>query len=57
MKDADITDNHIFPHKVEVGLDMLRAPVLNGVSGEIGGADIIVVDEGVLRQRSMELLK
>jgi hypothetical protein len=31
--------------------------MLNGVGGEIDGADVVVVDEGALRQRSVELLK
>jgi hypothetical protein len=46
MQDVDITDGHAFPHKVEVDLDMFCALVLNGVGGEVDGADIITVDEG-----------
>jgi hypothetical protein len=57
MQDVDITDGHTFPHKVEVDLDMFLALVLNGVSGEVDGADVITVDEGALRQRSVEFLK
>jgi hypothetical protein len=57
MQDADITDGHTFPHKVEVDLDMLCALVLNGVSGEVDGADVVAVDESALRQWSVELLK
>jgi hypothetical protein len=57
MQDVDITDGHTFPHKVEVDLDMFLALVLNGVSGEVDGADVITVDEGALRQWSVELLK
>jgi hypothetical protein len=41
----------------EVDLNMLRALVLNGVGEEEDGADVILVDEGVLCQWSMELLK
>jgi hypothetical protein len=52
-----ITNDHAFPHKAEVELDMLRALVLNGVGGEVDGADVVTVDEGALRQRSVELLK
>jgi hypothetical protein len=55
VQDADITDDHAFLHKVEVDLDMLRALVLNGVSREVDGTDIVVVDVGALRQRSVEL--
>jgi hypothetical protein len=57
MQDVDITDGHTFPHKVEVDLDMFLALVLNGVSGEVDGADVVAVDEGALRQWSVELLK
>jgi hypothetical protein len=57
VQDADITDGHAFPHKVEVDLDMLCVLVLNGVGGEVDDADIVAVDECVLRQRSVEILK
>jgi hypothetical protein len=57
VQDADITDGHAFPHKVEVDLDMLCALVLNGVGGEVDDADIVAVDECALRQRSVEILK
>jgi hypothetical protein len=57
VQDADITDGHAFPHKVEVDLDMLRALVLNRVGGEVDGTNVVAVDEGALRQRSVELLK
>jgi hypothetical protein len=48
VQDADITDGHAFPHKMEVDLNMLCALVLNGVGGEVDGADVVVVDEGAL---------
>jgi hypothetical protein len=57
MQDADITDGHVFPHKVEVNLVMLHALELNGVGGEVDDADVVAVDEGVLHQRSMKLMK
>jgi hypothetical protein len=57
VQDADITDGHTFPHKVEVDLDKLRAIVLNEVGGEVDDADVIAVDEGAIRQRSVKLLK
>jgi hypothetical protein len=47
VQDANITDGHAFPHKVEVNLDMLHALVLNGVGGEVDGTDVVVVDEVV----------
>jgi hypothetical protein len=57
VQDANITDGYMFPHKVEVNLDKLRTLVLNGVGGEVDDADIATVDEGVLCQWSVELLK
>jgi hypothetical protein len=57
VQDADISDGYVFPHKMEVDLDMLRALVLNVVGREVDDIDVIAVDEGALRQRSMELLK
>jgi hypothetical protein len=57
VQDVNIIDGHVFPHKMEVDLDMLRALVLNGVGGEIDDADVVTLDEGALRQRSVELLK
>jgi hypothetical protein len=57
VQDVDIIDGHAFPHKVEVNLDMLCALVLNGVGEEVDGANIVAIDEGVIRQQSVELLK
>jgi hypothetical protein len=57
VQNVDITDGHASPHKVEVDLIMLRALVLNGVGGEVDGANVLVIDESALRQWSMELLK
>jgi hypothetical protein len=48
VQDANITDGHAFPHKVDVDLDMLRALMLNEVGGEVDGADVITVDDGAL---------
>jgi hypothetical protein len=57
MQNVDITNGHMFPHKVEVDLDMLHALVLNRVGREVDDADVITVYEGVLCQRSKELLQ
>jgi hypothetical protein len=57
VQDVDITDGHAFPHKVEIDLDMLRALVLNGVGVEVNDTHVVIVDEGALCQRSMELMK
>jgi hypothetical protein len=57
VQDADITDGHAFPHKVEVDLDIFRVLVLNEVGGEVDDTNIVTVDKDALHQRSMELLK
>jgi hypothetical protein len=49
VQDTNITDDHAFPHKVEVDRDMLRTLVLNRDGGEVTGADVVAVDEGALR--------
>jgi hypothetical protein len=41
MQDTNITDGHVFPHKVDVDLDMFCVLVLNGVGGEVDGTDIV----------------
>jgi hypothetical protein len=46
VQDADITDGHTFPHKVEVDLNMLRTLVLNEVGREVDGADVVTVNKG-----------
>jgi coenzyme F420-reducing hydrogenase gamma subunit len=56
VQDTDITDGNAIPHKVEVDLNMLYALVLNEVGKEIDSVDVVIV-EGALRQRDVELLK
>jgi hypothetical protein len=48
VQDADITNGHVFLHKVEVDLDMLRVLVLNVVDGEVDGVDVVAVDKCAL---------
>jgi hypothetical protein len=57
VQDANIINDHAFMYEVKVDLDMLVTLMLDGVGGEIDEADIIKVDEGALRQWSIELLK
>jgi hypothetical protein len=57
VQDADIINGNAFSDKMEVDLDMLCTLVLNGVGGEVDGADIITVDESALWQWSIELLE
>jgi hypothetical protein len=48
MHDADITNDNTFLDEVEVNLDMIGALVLNKVSEEIDGTDVVTVDESAL---------
>jgi hypothetical protein len=50
MQDTDITNGNTFPDEVKVDLDMIHTLVLNGVGGEVDGADVIAVDESALGQ-------
>jgi hypothetical protein len=45
MEDADLADSYILSDKMKINLHMLRALMLNGVGGEIHGADVVAVDE------------
>ena len=42
-------------HEVWVDLHMLRPLMLDGVGGEIHGADVVAVDERALGERAVEL--
>jgi hypothetical protein len=48
VQDTDITDGNVFSDEVEVDLYMLCMLVLNGVGGEVDGADIVTIDESAL---------
>jgi hypothetical protein len=46
VQDANITDGHAFPHKLEVDLNMLHVLVLNVVGREVDDTDVVAVDKG-----------
>jgi hypothetical protein len=48
VQDADITDGNAFPNDVEVDLNILCTLVLNGVGGEVDGADVVIVDKSAI---------
>jgi hypothetical protein len=48
VQDAGITDGNTLLNEVEVYLDMLCTLLLNGVGGDIDGANVVTVDESVL---------
>ena len=55
MENPNIADSDPVAHEVQVDLHMLRPLMLDGVSGEIHGADVVVVDERALGERAVEL--
>jgi len=57
MKHTDSPKGDPFPNEVEVDLHVLGALMLNGVGGEVDGADIAVVDEGGSLQGVVQLLE
>ena len=55
MEYPNIADGDPVAHEVQVDLHMLRPLMLNGVGGEIHGADVVAVDERALGERVVEL--
>jgi hypothetical protein len=54
MEDADLVDGDLLSNKVEINFYMLGALMLNGVGGEVDGANVVIVDQRALRQRTLE---
>ena len=54
MKHTDSPKGDPFPNEVEVDLHVLGALMLNGVGGEVDGADVVAVDEAGRIQRVMQ---
>jgi hypothetical protein len=55
VKDPDVSNGNSLTDEVEVDLNMLRALVLDGVGGEVHGADVVAVHEGAPTERLVEL--
>ena len=55
MEDLNIADSDPVANEVQVDLHMIRPLMLNGVGGEVHGADVVAVDERALGERAMEL--
>ena len=57
MKNTDAPKSHLLSHEVNVGLNMLRATMMNGVGREVDCRDIVTVDNGGLRDVKEQLLE
>jgi hypothetical protein len=45
MEDVNLTFGNLLSDEMKINLHMLRALMLNGVSGEVHGVDVVAVDE------------
>jgi hypothetical protein len=45
VEDTNLLDGNSLADKVEIDLNMLGVLVLNGVGGEVDGADVVAVDQ------------
>jgi hypothetical protein len=57
MEDAELTDGNLLSDKMKINLHMLCALMLNGVGGEVHGADIVAVDKCAPRRWGLELVE
>jgi len=57
MKNTDGSNGDPFPDEVEVDFHVLGSLMLDGVGGEVDGANVIAVDEAGGLQRLMQLLQ
>ena len=55
MEYPNIADGNSVTHEVQIDLHMLCPLVLDGVGGEIHGADIVAVDERAFGEQAVEL--
>ena len=55
MEYPNIADCDPVAHEVQVNLYVFRPLMLNGVGGEIHGADVVAVDERALGERAVKL--
>jgi hypothetical protein len=45
VEDTNISDDNVLTDKVEINFNMLGALVLDGIGGEVDGADVVTVDQ------------
>jgi hypothetical protein len=57
MEYADLTDDDFLSDKMKINLHMFSALMLNGVGGEVHGADVVAVDESASRRQTLKLME
>jgi hypothetical protein len=57
IEDTDLIEGNLLSDEMKINLHMLRALMLNEVSGEVHDADVVVVDESAAWWRSLELMQ
>jgi hypothetical protein len=57
MEDTDLTDGNLLSDKMKINLHMLGVLMLNGVGGEVHGADVVTVDKGAPRRWGLEFVE
>jgi hypothetical protein len=57
VEDTNVPDGNALMDKVKINLNMLGALVLNGIGGEVDGADVVAVDQSDPRQGDAQLHK
>jgi hypothetical protein len=57
MEDTNLADDNLLSDKMKINFHMLDALMLNKVGGEVHNADVLTVDKGAPRRRSLELVE
>jgi hypothetical protein len=57
MEDANLADGNLLSNKMKINLHMLGALMMNGVGGEVHGADAVTVENGAPRRRGLEVVE
>jgi hypothetical protein len=57
MEYVDLTDDDSLSDKIKINLYMFDVLMLNGVGGEVHGADVVTVDKNAPRMRTLELME
>jgi hypothetical protein len=57
MDDVNLADDNLLSNKMKINLHMLDALMLNGVGGEVHGANVVAVDKGAPRQWGLKLVE